>query len=128
MEDFHQKGQGCLDKAEKDLYENNDNEKYITSIRECLGDNFYQPISTSLELVFGAKTSPGFICGVKEAVVYHMKKLPGWCCLDAPYELEGSAWGQKVSIHTISYSWVVHSIKTDTGFLFVLSLIVKLNV
>ena len=50
------------------------------AFRECIADNINEPLGHALELVFGVKTSPGFICGVKEAVK-NGKQLPGRCCL-----------------------------------------------
>ena len=64
------------------------------AIEDC--DRF-GPIQKALELVFGEKTSPGFICGIKEAVVNEGVAMPGTCCLDAPYELDGDHWGQRKS-------------------------------
>jgi hypothetical protein len=71
--------------------------------------NFYTPeililclaeaaevIQRGLELVFGDRPSPGFICGVKEAVLGGAS-LPGYCCLDAPYQRQGDNWGYAVS-------------------------------
>jgi len=69
-------------------------EKRKAAMSEC--DQF-GPIQKALQLVFGANTSPGFICGVKDAVVYDRIPMPGSCCLDAPYELDGDSWGQPVS-------------------------------
>ena len=50
-------------------------------VSDCLKDTFYGPIEYGFELVFGANTSPGFVCGVKEAVADHGETLPGYCCL-----------------------------------------------
>ena len=69
-------------------------EKRQDAIRDC--DQF-APLQTALELVFGSHTSPGFICGIKDAVVNDGVPMPGTCCLDAPYELDGKNWGQPVS-------------------------------
>jgi hypothetical protein len=60
--------------------------------------DYYNTITKGFELVFGDKPSVGFICGIKEAVVNKGKKLPGECCLDAPYQLDYSNWGNKVSL------------------------------
>jgi hypothetical protein len=40
-------------------------ETMYEALQECLAE----VIQKGLELVFGDKTSPGFICGVKEAVL-----------------------------------------------------------
>jgi hypothetical protein len=53
-------------------------------------------VTTALELVFGDKPSIGFICGIKEAVVNDNEAMPGYCCLDAPYQLDGDQWGREV--------------------------------
>ena len=67
---------------------------------ECLQEKLYKPIDTSLELVFGSKPSIGFICGIKDAVRQYSKNdgkaLPGHCCLDAPFQLDGQHWGYEV--------------------------------
>ena len=63
----------------------------------CLGEHFFVPIRNSIELVFGDQVSPGYICGVKEAVKVGGEKIPGTCCLDAPYQLDGDDWGFKVN-------------------------------
>ena len=51
---------------------------------------------TSIELLFGEKTTIGqvfsYANGIKHKIV---DQLPGFCCLDAPYE--SSYWGEKVS-------------------------------
>ena len=66
--------------------------------KECLADHFNEPIGRSLELVFVFSASPGYICGIKEAVVDDGKPLPGYCCLDAPFQLDGEYWGHQVSL------------------------------
>ncbi|CAB9521592.1 expressed unknown protein [Seminavis robusta] len=66
-------------------------EKREKAIKEC--DRF-GPVQTALDLVFGSQTSPGFICGIKDAIVNDGVPMPGSCCLDAPYELDGDLWGQ----------------------------------
>ena len=67
---------------------------------ECLREKLYEPIDTSLELVFGSKPSIGFICGIKDAVRQYSKNdgkaLPGHCCLDAPFQLDDQHWGYEV--------------------------------
>ncbi|CAB9523634.1 expressed unknown protein [Seminavis robusta] len=59
--------------------------------------DIFAPMQKGIELVFGAKTSPGFICGITQAIVDDGVSMPGSCCLDAPYELEGDSWGQPYS-------------------------------
>jgi hypothetical protein len=53
----------------------------------------------AMEMVFGPKTSVGFLCGVKEAVKDTLRNvtIPGYCCLDSPYDSEKS-WGKSVSV------------------------------
>ena len=63
---------------------------------QCLAEDVNSAFSRSIELAFGFKASPGFICGIKDAVVNGSKKLPGRCCLDAPFELTGTQWGHEV--------------------------------
>jgi hypothetical protein len=74
---------------------------------KCTIDNveeYYNTITNGFDLVFGAKSSIGFICGVKEAVVEDGKNLPGYCCLDAPYQLSNAHWGSSVSFELESDS------------------------
>jgi hypothetical protein len=61
-------------------------------------EGYYDAITKGLARVFGAKTSVGFICGIKEGVVEDGNKLPGYCCLDAPYQLDNNYWGSEVSL------------------------------
>lgn len=61
-------------------------------------DAYYNAITRGVELVFGDKPSVGFICSIKEAVIKDGKSLPGSCCLDAPFQLDGSNWGNAVSV------------------------------
>ena len=90
--------------AERAKYDKPDSDMTLEELTEeynnCLRDNFYEPIDQSLQLVFGSNPSPGFICGVKDAVKAYTKNdgkaLPGYCCLDAPYELGNEHWGYKV--------------------------------
>ncbi|CAB9501422.1 activity domain protein [Seminavis robusta] len=59
---------------------------------ECISNSF-SLFDDALSLVFGGKPSPGFICGIREAVVDQNKPFPGKCCLDAPFQLESDDWG-----------------------------------
>ena len=65
----------CLEELGEDEEEQED------IVLDCLKETFYGQIEYGFELVFGAMTSPGFVCGVKEAIKHHGKKLPGFCCL-----------------------------------------------
>jgi hypothetical protein len=67
-------------------------------------DAYYNRITRGVELVFGDKPSVGFICSTKEAVINDGKDLPGFCCLDAPYQLDVSNWGNAVSLEIESDS------------------------
>jgi hypothetical protein len=67
-------------------------DKNSKELVKCYAEKVYMPIGKSLELVFGDRPSPGFICGIREAVVAGGKPLPGSCCLDTPYELDGVNW------------------------------------
>mmetsp|Transcript_84099 Transcript_84099/g.126082 ORF Transcript_84099/g.126082 Transcript_84099/m.126082 type:complete len:1454 (+) Transcript_84099:272-4633(+) len=61
--------------------------------KTCASD-YLEKIQYGLGLVFGERRStPGYVCGIKSAVVDEGKSLPGTCCLDAPYELGGGDWG-----------------------------------
>ncbi|CAB9517957.1 expressed unknown protein [Seminavis robusta] len=69
-------------------------DKTLAAHRKC---DIFAPMQKGIELVFGAKTSPGFICGITQAIVDDGVSMPGSCCLDAPYELDGDMWGQPYS-------------------------------
>jgi len=62
----------------------------------CVGRNFFGLMRQGIELVYGDRASPGYICGVKDAIKRGSGDMPGRCCLDAPFELEGDEWGLKV--------------------------------
>jgi hypothetical protein len=54
---------------------------------------------SSIALVFGNKTTIGQVCsfakGLKSKTVTN---IPGFCCLDAPYQSKIEEWGEKVSL------------------------------
>jgi hypothetical protein len=93
----------CIDEDD-DCYEKDEKKRKLVGEaceRECIlerREDYYNVITTGLELVFGKRPSVGFICGLKEAVVRDGKKLPGYCCLDAPYQLNNLDWGNAVSL------------------------------
>jgi hypothetical protein len=62
---------------------------------------FYETMDmfdSSIALVFGNKTTIGQVCsfakGLKSKTVTN---IPGFCCLDAPYQSKIEEWGEKVS-------------------------------
>jgi hypothetical protein len=62
---------------------------------------YYDAITRGFDLVFGQRTSIGFICGIKERALVKTdgeSPLPGYCCLDAPYQLDILNWGSAVSL------------------------------
>ena len=81
---------------------------HINNITEDCVTNFFEPIATGLELVFGQNPSPGFICGMKDAIVIDGVSMPGECCLDAPFELSGNDWGHEVREANAKLSWTPH--------------------
>ena len=60
-------------------------------------------LDTSIALIFGNSTTVGQVCayarGLEDGTVDDM---PGFCCLDAPYELDD--WGEKVR-KIATYCW-----------------------
>ncbi len=54
---------------------------------------------SSIALLFGNKTTIGQVCsfakGLKSNTVMN---IPGFCCLDAPYQSKIDEWGEKVSL------------------------------
>lgn len=83
----------AYENCESDLPRSN-LEHYLGNLTEKCIAEFFQPVDTALELVFGEKPSPGFICGIKDRVVHDGKPLPGTCCLDAAYQLYDDHWGK----------------------------------
>jgi hypothetical protein len=65
-------------------------------------------LDQSIILLFGNKTTIGQVCAYAKGVektdeddVPEVNDVPGFCCLDAPYEAEsGQVWGEKVSATT----------------------------
>ena len=54
---------------------------------------------TSIALVFGNKTTIGQICSFSKGLASQtVTDIPGFCCLDAPYQSMGEEWGAKVSL------------------------------
>lgn len=70
-------------------------DQYWGNLTDKCVPEFFEPISKGLELVFGGKPSVGFICGVRDAIVDDGKQIPGTCCLDAPFQLDGDNWGNE---------------------------------
>jgi hypothetical protein len=52
----------------------------------------------AIALVFGNKTTIGQVCsfatGLTSTII---SSIPGFCCLDAPYQSKVEEWGEKVS-------------------------------
>ena len=57
-----------------------------------------EKFDNAMEMVFGDKTSVGYLCGVKEAVTDPARNatIPGYCCLDSP--TDSLPWGKSVSV------------------------------
>jgi len=83
----------CQADREKAWDSQTDEEEKHEDIQQCLSEEFLEPIRHGLELVFGANASPGYVCGTADALKKPDTNLPGRCCLDGPYELDGSNWG-----------------------------------
>jgi hypothetical protein len=53
---------------------------------------------TSIALVFGNKTTIGQVCSFAKGLASKtVTNIPGFCCLDAPYQSKIEEWGEKVS-------------------------------
>jgi hypothetical protein len=53
---------------------------------------------TSIALVFGNKTTIGQVCSFAKGLTSTIvSRIPGFCCLDAPYQSKIEYWGEKVS-------------------------------
>jgi hypothetical protein len=56
-------------------------------------DSFDIPIA----LVFGNKTTIGQVCSFAKGLTSStVSSIPGFCCLDAPYQSKAEEWGEKV--------------------------------
>ncbi|CAB9525265.1 TECPR [Seminavis robusta] len=86
----------------KDVFDGKMDEFVDDLGKDCISPMFDQ-IGAGLELVFGEKPSPGFICGMKGAIISQESIMPGYCCLDAPYELQGDAWGHPYDCSTATH-------------------------
>ena len=84
-------------KAEVDQDPPETEEEIHEKYRECISKEVNEKISHGLELVFGADTSLGYICGMAEHVKKNSGSLPGTCCIDTPYQAEDDNWGFEVS-------------------------------
>jgi hypothetical protein len=52
----------------------------------------------SIALVFGNKTTIGQVCSFAKGLASKtVTNIPGFCCLDAPYQSKIEEWGEKVS-------------------------------
>ena len=65
---------------------------------------------SSIALIFGNKTTIGQVCSFAKGLMTNtLTKLPGFCCLDAPYQSKLDEWGEKVSswdatrYHTVTF-------------------------
>ncbi|CAB9517870.1 expressed unknown protein [Seminavis robusta] len=68
-------------------------QEYADDLTDKCISKYFSLFDDGLSLVFGGKPSPGYICGIKEAVVNQNKPMPGRCCLDAPFQLQDNDWG-----------------------------------
>ena len=69
--------------------------------RNQLGTHFKKSLDSldiSIALVFGDKTTIGQVCSFAKGLTSNIvSSIPGFCCLDAPYESKVEEWGQQVS-------------------------------
>ncbi len=60
--------------------------------------NAMDRFDTSIALVFGNKTTIGQVCAFAQGLISNtVTSIPGFCCLDAPYQINTNEWGEKVS-------------------------------
>ena len=53
----------------------------------------------AIALVFGEKTTIGQVCSFAKGLASNtVTAIPGFCCLDAPYQSKIEEWGEKVSL------------------------------
>ena len=65
-------------------------------------------LDASIALVFGNKTTIGQVCSFAKGLASKtVTTIPGFCCLDAPYQSKIEEWGEKVS------SWDARMKKED---------------
>jgi hypothetical protein len=56
-------------------------------------------LDSSVALVFGNKTTIGQVCSFAKGLQSNtVTNIPGFCCLDAPYQSKIDEWGEKVSL------------------------------
>jgi len=80
--------QECLESDETDS-------KKTEGLKECYEERMLEKMENSLKLIFGENPSPGFICGLKTAVVDFGHDFPGTCCLTLPKDQDYELWGLK---------------------------------
>ena len=69
---------------------------------------------SSIALVFGNKTTIGQVCSFAQGLTSGtVTQIPGFCCLDAPYEINGAEWGEKVSSWNAGMNENRYCMKTD---------------
>ncbi len=72
------------------------------SIKQQIGAQINKNIDlfdSSIALVFGNKTTIGQVCSFAKGLSSNtVKRIPGFCCLDAPYQSKIEEWGEKVSL------------------------------
>ncbi|CAB9512779.1 expressed unknown protein [Seminavis robusta] len=90
-EELHRNG---IDQTKTDGALQIEIEQYIGNLTETCIPQFFEPMTRGFELTFGERPSPGFICGIKDAIVKDGKSIPGKCCLDAPWQGKLDQWGQ----------------------------------
>ncbi|CAB9506145.1 expressed unknown protein [Seminavis robusta] len=63
--------------------------------------NLFKAVQKGYDLVFGDKTSMGFLCGMSEIIKKKgYSKWPGTCCLSAPFENVDGTWGRNHDCNT----------------------------
>jgi len=87
-----------------------DETKTEKEAKKCIA-KLTKPIDDGMKLVFGSHPSPGFVCGTRDAILNKNKDMPGKCCLDAPFQLEGKSWGHKATCNDVK-----NDCKTDAPF------------
>jgi hypothetical protein len=72
------------------------------SLKQQIGaqiNNNIDLFDSSIALVFGNKTTIGQVCSFAKGLQLNkVTKIPGFCCLDAPYQSKIEEWGEKVSL------------------------------
>ncbi len=72
--------------------------KCKTRLGALIKSNQTDLLDSSIALAFGNGTTIGQVCSFSKGLTSRIvTNIPGFCCLDAPYQSTNEEWGEKVS-------------------------------